>query len=84
MPPDTTPTTEALDVRPVAPRHRFEAIMGAYHRLALGERLALTVDHDPACMYYTLLAQHGAEAFAFDYLERGPETWRVVVTRHRA
>lgn len=76
--------TETLDVRPVAPKHRFETIMGAYHRLAPGERLALTVDHDPECMYYTLLAEQGAGAFSFDYLERGPEAWRVVVTRRSA
>lgn len=77
---DTLPA-ETLDVRPVAPKHRFDTIMAAYHRLATGERLALTVDHDPECMYYTLLAEQGAGAFAFDYLERGPEAWRVVVTR---
>lgn len=75
------PPAEVLDVRPIAPKHRFEAIMGAYHRLAPGQRLALTADHDPECMYYTLLAEEGADAFAFDYVERGPEAWRVVVTR---
>ncbi len=73
-----------LDVRPVAPKHRFEAIMGAYGRLAPGERLVLTVDHDPECMYYTLLAEQGAGAFGFDYRERGPVVWRVVVTRRGA
>ena len=71
----------ALDVRPVEPKHRFETIMGAYDGLQQGETLYLTVDHDPACMYYTLEAVHGRETFRFEYLENGPEVWRVEVTR---
>ena len=72
-----------VDVRNVEPRFRFDTIMGTYRRLAPGERLVLTADHDPECMYFTLLAEEGSDAFTFDYLERGPEAWRVVVTRHR-
>lgn len=70
-----------LDVRPVEPKHRFERIMGAYDALAEGETLELTVDHDPKCMYYTLRATRGEDAFRFGYLENGPVTWRVEVTR---
>lgn len=76
----TTPRS-ALDVRPVEPKHRFETIMGAYEALPCGGTLDLTVDHDPKCMYYTLEATHGAESFTFDYLENGPEIWRVEVRR---
>lgn len=70
-----------LDVRPVEPRDRFERIMAAYERLAVAETLELSVDHDPVCMYYTLKATRGDEAFTFEYLERGPETWRVHVRK---
>jgi len=70
-----------LDIRPVETKHRFEMIMGAYDALDPGETLDLTVDHEPACMYYTLEAVHGTEAFRFEYLEKGPEVWRVEVTR---
>lgn len=70
-----------LDVRPVEPKDRFERIMGEYDRLQPGENLELTVDHDPKCMYYTLLAERGESAFSFDYLEDGPETWCVLVRR---
>lgn len=72
-------TQVSLDVRPVAPKDRYDRIMEAYEGLAVGEVLALTVDHDPQCMYYTLRATRGAEAFDFEYLEQGPETWRVLV-----
>ncbi|HEX2166694.1 MAG TPA: DUF2249 domain-containing protein [Longimicrobiales bacterium] len=70
-----------LDVRPVAPKDRYDQIMGAYDSLDVGETMELIVDHDPQCMYYTLLATRGAGSFTFDYLENGPETWRVLVGR---
>lgn len=70
-----------LDVRSVEPKHRFDLIMGTYDELAEGETMELTVDHDPSCMYYTLRATRGERAFAFDYLESGPERWRVNVRK---
>jgi uncharacterized protein (DUF2249 family) len=83
MNPDRTPTMTQtrLDIRPVEPKDRFETIMGAYAALPVGGVLDLTVDHDPKCMYYTLRATRGAEAFAFTYLEEGPEVWRVEVRK---
>lgn len=77
-------TTEGrimLDVREVEPRDRFETIMSAYDALESGESLDLTVDHDPKCMYYTLRATRDEGAFDFEYLENGPEVWRVHVRR---
>jgi uncharacterized protein (DUF2249 family) len=74
----------SLDVREVEPKHRYEMIMGAYERLAVDEAIELTVDHDPKCMYYALRATRGDDAFTFDYLEDGPETWRVLVRKAAA
>lgn len=71
-------TTE-LDVRPVEPRDRFTVIMDAFEAVPAGGTLDLVVDHDPLCMYYTLRATRGEEAFSFHYLENGPERWRVAV-----
>lgn len=70
-----------LDVRPVEPKDRFDRIMGAYEGLVADQTLELTVDHDPKCMYYALRATRGDDAFAFEYLEDGPETWRVRVRK---
>lgn len=70
-----------LDVRPVEPKQRFDRIMGAYEELGESGRMELVVDHDPLCMYYTLRATRGAETFTFEYLESGPEVWRVELTR---
>jgi uncharacterized protein (DUF2249 family) len=33
-------------------------------------------DHDPKPLYYQFDAEHSG-AFTWDYLESGPETWRV-------
>jgi uncharacterized protein (DUF2249 family) len=71
----------ALDVRAVEPKDRFERIMAAWESLPVSRSLELIVDHDPKCMYYTLKATHGDDTFDFVYLEDGPETWRVRVTR---
>ncbi len=76
-----TTTQTRLDVRPVEPKDRMTTIMGAYDALPSGGTLDLTVDHDPKCMYYTLEAMHGLESFSFDYLEEGPEVWRVEVRK---
>jgi uncharacterized protein (DUF2249 family) len=77
-------TIAHVDVRATPPMHRFDQIMGAYEALAPGQAMHLIVDHDPKCMYYTLRATRGDDAFAFEYLEDGPETWQVVVTRKTA
>lgn len=70
-----------LDVRPVEPKDRFETIMGAYDSLPVNGTLDLTVDHDPQCMYYTLRAERGEDTFSFNYIDKGPEVWRVHVQR---
>ncbi len=72
-----------LDVRPIAPKDRLEAILGAWNSLQIDDELFLKVDHDPKCMYYTLVVDHGEDAFTFDYLENGPETWEVKVRRKK-
>lgn len=78
------PVVTELDVRPVPPKYRYDTIMDAYEALAPGAVLKLTVDHDPTCMYYTLRATRGEDAFRFEYLERGPEVWRVRVEKTAA
>lgn len=70
-----------LDVRAVAPRDRYDRIIGTYEALDVGSEMELTLDHDPACMYYTLKATRGDDAFSFEYLDRGPEVWRVRVRK---
>ena len=67
-------------VRSVAPRERHPLIFGSFDQLAAGEALLLVNDHDPKPLYYHFKAELG-EAFAWDYLENGPEVWKVRIAK---
>ena len=65
-----------LDVRAIAPRERHPLIFGTFDALAPGESLELVNDHDPKPLYYQFKAESQA-GFSWEYLEEGPEVWRV-------
>ncbi len=69
-------TTSTIDVRPIIPRQRHPLIFGTFERLNPGESFELINDHDPKPLYYQFTAEHEGE-FTWDYLEQGPERWRV-------
>jgi len=65
-----------IDVREIAPRERHPLIFGTFDSLAAGEALLLVNDHDPKPLYYQFQAEKAGK-FTWDYLESGPEVWRV-------
>jgi uncharacterized protein (DUF2249 family) len=67
-----------LDVREIPPRERHPLIFGTFERLAAGESLLLVNDHDPKPLYYQFQAE-SAGTFTWNYLEQGPEVWRVEI-----
>jgi uncharacterized protein (DUF2249 family) len=69
-----------LDVRDVVPRERHRLIFETFAALAPGEAFVLTNDHDPRPLYYQFQAEHTG-TFSWDYLEQGPEVWRVRIGR---
>lgn len=69
-----------LDVRVIPPRDKHPTIFRTLDALASGQALVLINDHDPRPLRYQLDAEH-PNAFAWDYLEQGPDTWRVRITR---
>ena len=69
-----------LDVRSVPPARRHQLIFDTYERLAPGGGFILINDHDPKPLRYQFEAEHAGE-FSWDYLEQGPETWRVRIGR---
>lgn len=71
----TTPTT-VLDVREMAPRERHPTILSTFGALRPGQVLELVNDHDPKPLRYQFEAEHAGD-FSWDYLEQGPEVWRV-------
>jgi uncharacterized protein (DUF2249 family) len=75
-----TATASRIDVRTVAPRDRHPLIFSTFHGLATGQAMELVNDHDPRPLYYQFAAQMPGQ-FTWDYLEHGPEVWRVAITR---
>ena len=68
--------SENLDVRQLIPMQRHSTIFGTWQGLAPGKSFVLINDHDPKPLYYQFDAEHTGK-FTWDYLESGPETWRV-------
>ncbi len=69
-----------IDVRTIAPRERHPKIFGMYDALAPGESFELVNDHDPKPLYYQFSAEK-AGTFGWDYLESGPDVWRVRISK---
>jgi uncharacterized protein (DUF2249 family) len=69
-----------LDVRPEPRARRHEMIFDAYGQLSIGSGVVVVNDHDPKPLHGQFAAKHPDE-FTWDYLERGPEVWRVRIGR---
>lgn len=72
-----------LDVRQEIPARRHDLIFQTYADLAAGDGFVLVNDHDPKPLYYQFAAEHENE-FEWDYLEQGPQVWRVRIGRPAA
>jgi len=69
-----------LDIRPVQPKDRHPKILSLFESLASGESFILINDHDPKPLYYQFQAELTGQ-FTWEYLEEGPEDWRVRIGR---
>jgi uncharacterized protein (DUF2249 family) len=69
-----------VDVRNLAPRDRHPLIFRTFASLAKGDTMQLVNDHDPKPLYYQFAAELG-DVFEWDYVEQGPEVWRVNIER---
>ena len=65
-----------LDVRSEPPIRRHALIFETFGALGPGAAFVLVNDHDPKPLYYQFAAENTGE-FSWDYLEQGPEVWRV-------
>ncbi len=67
-----------IDVRTIVPRERHPLIFQTFDELAAGESFEIVNDHDPKPLYYQFQAERPGE-LVWEYLEDGPETWRVKI-----
>jgi regulator of cell morphogenesis and NO signaling len=74
--------TEAkfLDVTQLEPRMKHPMIFQLFDELSAGESLEIHNDHDPKPLYYQLLAERGPK-IGWEYIEFGPPSWRVRITK---
>lgn len=77
---DKMSDSENLDVRKLIPAERHSLIFKTWDELEPGKSFVLVNDHDPKPLYYQFDAEHHGQ-FAWDYLESGPETWRVRIAK---
>lgn len=69
-----------LDVRTEIPKRRHELIFETFGTLPVGAGYVLVNDHDPKPLKYQFEAENAGE-FSWEYLEEGPEVWRVRIGR---
>ncbi|MDA8284615.1 MAG: DUF2249 domain-containing protein [Actinomycetota bacterium] len=69
-----------LDVRRFPHGQRHDVIFTTFEALADGAGFVLVNDHDPKPLRYQFEAQHVGR-YSWDYLETGPELWRVRIGR---
>lgn len=69
-----------VDARIYEPRVKHAIIFETFDKLNPGEVMELTNDHDPRPLHYQFLAECEGK-FDWQYLEEGPEVWRVAITK---
>jgi uncharacterized protein (DUF2249 family) len=73
-------TIKELDVTKIIPREKHPTIFRTFDSLNPGEAFVLINDHDPAPLKHQFNFER-PEQFNWEYLETGPETWKVKLTR---
>jgi len=69
-----------LNVTLLEPRQKHPTIFVRFDELNEGESLIIHNDHDPKPLYYQLIGERG-NIFSWEYLEEGPEWWKVKISK---
>ncbi len=69
-----------FDLRPYPPTERHEMFYKAFADIKVGEAFEFINDHDPKPLYYQMEAE-SEEPFRWEYLEEGPQEWKVRVVK---
>ncbi len=69
-----------FDIRPYPPTERHEMFYKAFADIKPGEAFEFVNDHDPKPLYYQMEAE-SKEPFRWEYLQKGPEIWKVRVIK---
>lgn len=69
-----------LNLVNMPPMERHPLIFKTFDELGKGETFILINDHDPRPLHYQFMHEREGQ-FAWEYIEQGPVTWRVKITR---
>lgn len=72
---------ESLFVPGLQPALKHPTIFRKFDEMKPGDSFMIINDHDPKPLYYQLLAERG-NIFTWEYLEQGPETWKVHIHKN--
>jgi uncharacterized protein (DUF2249 family) len=67
-----------VDARQYQPKDKHPVIFNTFESLKPGEKMELVNDHDPRPLHYQFIMEL-PEKFEWEYLEQGPEVWRVAI-----
>lgn len=71
---------KVMDVRPIPCSIKHGLILRTWADLAVGDHFILLNDHDPVPLRYQFAAEF-PDAFTWEYVERGPEDFRVKIAK---
>ncbi len=72
--------TASVDARIYEPKDKHPMILNTFDALNSGESMELINDHDPRPLHYQFIMEK-PDTFEWQYLEEGPEVWRVAITK---
>ena len=72
--------TTTLDIRQTPPPQKHPMIFQTFASLTPGQGFIPINDHDPKPLYYQFVHEHAGQ-FTWEYLEEGPDIWRVQIGR---
>ena len=70
----------SVDARIYAPKDKHPIIIKTFESLASNEKMELINDHDPKPLHYQFIIEL-PDQFEWEYIEQGPEIWRVAITK---
>lgn len=71
---------KVINVPDYPPREKHPAIFNAFDEIVSGETMQIVNDHDPRPLLYQFMMER-PEQFTWEYLEEGPEVWKVVISK---
>lgn len=75
--------TATVNATEYPPHQKHKVIFETFDKLNPGEVMLLVNDHDPAPLRYQFELERTG-GYSWDYIERGPETFRIKIGRIQA